>query len=266
MTDYSNYECLIVEVKNKLATVTFNRPDRGNAINHRFHVELETIWPDLMKDKSVNAILLSGSGKYFCVGGDIKGMQDRPAGDVLEEGAVLWPTARIVENMLDCEKPIVCAINGDCMGLGATVALFTDITVMNETARIGDPHVKIGLVAGDGGAVIWPFLVGPSRAKEFLMRGSKIVGKDAERFGLVNYACPLDEVFEKAREIAQELADGPTYAIRGTKASVNKILKDCANIVLDASHALEIATFYTEDHKEAVMSFIEKRKPNFTGR
>jgi len=173
---------------------------------------------------------------------------------------------KIVQNILDCELPIVCAINGDCIGLAATVALFCDITVCAEDARIADPHVKIGLVAGDGGAVIWPMLVGPNRAKEFLMRGNLIKGRDAERMGLVNYALPQDEVLAKAKELAQELADGPTWAIRWTKLAVNKAIKDKVNLIMDASFALEMATFQTEDHREAVRAFAEKRRPKFTGR
>ncbi|MFC3226603.1 enoyl-CoA hydratase/isomerase family protein [Marinibaculum pumilum] len=266
--DYSHYQCLEIVVENKLATVTFNRPEQGNSINHQFHIELIQVWQDMMEDGEVNAILLAAKGKYFCVGGDVKGMAERPMGDVRgENDKILWPglSRHMLNAMLECEKPIVCAIHGDCIGLGATVALFTDITVASETARIADPHVKIGLVAGDGGAVIWPLLVGPNRAKEYLMRGNRLNGREAERIGLVNHAVPADEVPKLAREIAQELADGPTWAIRGTKYSVNKWLKDQLNTILDASTAMEMVTFHTEDHREAVRAFAEKRKPKFVG-
>jgi enoyl-CoA hydratase len=138
--------------------------------------------------------------------------------------------------------------------------------VMSEDARVGDPHVKIGLVAGDGGAVIWPLLVGPSRAKEFLMRGSLIKGPRAERIGLVNYCVPKAEVMETAEEIVQELAEGATWAMRWTKLSVNKILKQNVNLVLETSMALEKYCFKMEDHREATLAFKEKRKPVFKGR
>ncbi len=266
--DYARYQCLRIEVADRVATVTLNRPESGNRIDHRFHVELQDVWVDLARDHDVNAILLAGSGKYFSVGGNVKGMQDRPGGDVFEEGEMLEPSGgrRIVQNILDCEKPIVCAINGDCIGLGATVALLCDITVASQAARIADPHVKIGLVAGDGGAVIWPMLVGPNRAKEFLMRGNLIGAVEAERIGLLNYALPPDEVLPKARALAQELADGPPWAIRWTKLSVNKAIKEQFNLIMDASYALEMCTFQTSDHREAVTAFIEKRKPKYTGR
>ncbi len=135
--------------------------------------------------------------------------------------------------------------------------------MVSEKARFADTHVKVGVVAGDGGAVIWPLLIGPHRAKEFLMRGNFINGAEAGRIGMVNYAVAPDQVMTRAREIAQELADGPTFAIRWSKLSVNKWLKQQANLILDASLAYEMMTFKTEDHKEAVKAFVEKRKREF---
>jgi enoyl-CoA hydratase len=266
--DYGRYQSLKIEKQEGVAIVTLNRPETRNQIDRAFHHELQDIWRDLAEDSDLRAILLTGAGKYFSVGGNVKGMQDRPGGDVFAEGEMIEPRSarKIVQNILDCEIPIVCAINGDCIGLAATVALFCDITVCAEDARIADPHVRVGLVAGDGGAVIWPMLVGPNRAKEFLMRGNLIEGADAARMGLVNYAVPRDQVMEKARVLARELADGPTWAIRWTKLAVNKTIKDRVNLILDASFALEMATFQSEDHKEAVRAFAEKRKPRFTGR
>ena len=270
MTDYSHYECIKVEKANKLAMVTLNRPDSLNAVNPQLHHELERIWVDLSEDADINAILLTGAGKAFCAGGDVKGMASRSSGG--GEGGqrrfALNPAGgrRLVQNMLEVEQPIIGAINGDAVGLGATIALFCDVIVASEKARFGDPHVRVGIVAGDGGAVIWPLLIGPARAKEFLMRGHLVNGADAAKMGLVNYAVPPDEVLPKARELAQELADGPTWAIRWSKLSVNKWLKDQLNLILDASLAYEMITFTTEDHKEAARAFVEKRKPKFQGK
>ena len=135
---------------------------------------------------------------------------------------------------------------------------------MAEDARIGDTHVsRVGLVAGDGGTVIWPLIIGINKAKEFLIRGTLLKGKEAERIGLVNHVVPRADVLNKAREIAIELANGPTWAIRWTKLSINQIVKDRVNMLLEASMALEQVTFETADHKEATMSFKEKRKPKF---
>jgi len=267
MVDYSKYEALKVDKAERVATVTLNRPDSLNAVNPVMHRELCTIWLDLAVDDEVNAIILTGAGRAFCAGGDVKGMANRAGSSDGRQRTLMTPAEarRIVENMLDVEQPIIGAINGDAVGLGATIALLTDITVVSEKARFADTHVRVGIVAGDGGALIWPLLIGPHRAKEFLMRGHFINGAEAGRIGMVNYAVPPEQVMTKARELAQELADGPTWAIRWSKLAVNKWLKQQANLILDASLAYEMMTFGTEDQKEAARAFVEKRKPHYTG-
>ncbi len=266
MSRYDKYECLKVDVSEKIAIVTLNRPEARNAINQKLIRELRSIWDDLADDHAVNVVILTGAGQYFSVGGDVKAMSERPGGDVLEEGEVHDPmiSRRLANRQLELDKPIIAAINGDAIGLAATHALLTDISVMADDARIGDTHVsRVGLVAGDGGAVIWPLLVGVNKAKEFLMRGTLLKAAEAERLGLVNHVAPRAEVLAKAREIALELANGPTWAIRWTKLSVNQIVKDRVNMLLETSMALEQVTFETADHKEAATSFKEKRKPRF---
>jgi len=267
VSDYSRYEFIKIEKQDRLATVTLNRPEALNAVNPGLHRELERIWLDLAEDSEVNAIILTGAGRAFCAGGDIKGMSSRSGTGEGRRSALVTPAGgrRIVQNMLEVEQPIIGAINGDAVGLGATIALLCDVVVASESARFGDTHVKVGIVAGDGGAVIWPLLIGPARAKEFLMRGTLINGADGARIGLVNYAVPPAAVLAMAHEIARELADGPTWAIRWTKLSVNKWLKDQVNLILDASLAYEMITFNTEDHREAARAFVEKRKPQFKG-
>ena len=271
MTDYSHYQFLRIDKADRLATVTLNRPESLNAVHPPLHHELERIWIDLGDDPDVNAIVLTGAGKAFCAGGDVKNMASRGSGEsapdphrrfALDPGGA----RRLIQRMLDLEQPIIGAINGDAVGLGATIALFCDVIVASETARFGDPHARVGIVAGDGGAVIWPLLIGPARAKEFLMRGHLVTGAEAAKMGLVNYAVPPDEVLSKAKALGQELADGPTWAIRWSKLSVNKWLKDQVNLILDASLAYEMITFTTEDHKEAARAFVEKRRPKYQGR
>ena len=270
--DYGEYEFLNVAVADRIATITINRPDRLNAVHNALHHELEQIWLDVRADQDVNAIILTGAGRAFCAGGDVKGMAEGSlsgaAAPKKGKGRGRGPIAasngrRVIENMLDVEQPIIGAINGDAIGLGATLALLCDITVASEKARFADTHVKVGIVAGDGGAVIWPLLIGPHRAKEFLMRGNFISGAEAGRIGMVNYAVGTGDVMTKALELARELADGPTWAIRWSKLAVNKWLKQQANLILDASLAYEMMTFNTKDHQEAVKAFVEKRKPNF---
>jgi enoyl-CoA hydratase len=266
MSRYAKYHDLKIDVADKVATVTLNRPEVRNAINQRLIRELRTIWDDLADDMDVNAVVLTGAGDYFSVGGDVKAMSDRPGGDVLEEGEVHDPmvSRRLVNRLLELDKPIVAAVHGDCIGLAATIALLCDVTVMAADARVGDTHVsRVGLVAGDGGTVIWPLLVGVAKAKEFLMRGTLLNGAEAERIGLVNHCVERAEVLSAAQQIAHELAHGPTWAIRWTKLSVNQIVKDRVNHLLEASMALEQVTFELADHREATQAFKEKRKPRF---
>ena len=266
MSNYAKYECLRVEVADKVATVTLNRPQARNAINQKLIRELRTIWDDLADDHAVNVVVLTGSGDFFSVGGDVKAMSERPGGDVLEEGEVHDPmiSRRGVTRQLELDKPIIAAINGDAIGLAATHALLCDITVMAEDARIGDTHVsRVGLVAGDGGTVIWPLLVGINKAKEFLIRGTLLKGREAEQIGLVNHVVPARRSPEQGPGNRDRTGDGSTWAIRWTKLSINQIVKDRVNMLLEASMALEQVTFETADHKEATMSFKEKRKPKF---
>ena len=173
---------------------------------------------------------------------------------------------RLIVNLLEVEAPVIVAMNGDAVGFGATLALFGDVIIAAETARIGDAHVRMGLVAGDGGAVIWPLLVGVHRAKEYLMTGDLISATEAERIGLINHVVPADELLPKARALAERLAAGPTWAVRWTKASINKLVRERMNLILDTSLAYEALSLGTEDHKEAARAFMEKRKPDFSGR
>jgi enoyl-CoA hydratase len=158
--------------------------------------------------------------------------------------------------MLWIEKPIVAAVNGPAVGLGATVALLCDVVVMAKEAKIGDRHVNVGLVAGDGGAAIWPLLVGVNRAKELLMTGHLLTGDEASQIGLVNRVVPLVDLDKTVSEIAEELAELPPYAVRGTKVSVNRILRAQVEKVLDVSLALEELSMLSEEHKRACMAFV----------
>jgi len=173
---------------------------------------------------------------------------------------------KMIFGLLDLEKPVIARINGDCIGLGATLALLCDISIAVEDAKLGDPHVKMGYVAGDGGAIIWPQLVGFARAKEYLLTGDLLTAKEAERIGLINHAVPRAELDAKVNTLADKLANGATKAIKWTKTSINIPLRQLAHSMLDASLAYEALTNIGADHQEAVTAFQEKRKPKFTGR
>lgn len=264
---YESYKYLRIERDAGIATLTLNQPDNRNAIHAEMHAELEKVWLELADDKEVNVIVFTGAGKFFSAGGDIKRMASRWGTDEGWRFSLEVPAAtrRMFQNILEVSQPIICAVNGDAVGLGATLALFSDVSVISETAKFGDTHVKVGLVAGDGGAVVWPLLIGPNRAKEFLMRGRLVSGAEAHQLNLVNHQAPADQVMDKAMEIARELAAMPPLAVRWTKLSVNKWLKQQLNLVLDASIAYEMLSMNSKDHHEAAMAFIEKRKPEFKG-
>ena len=262
MRDYSKYDHFKVEKDGKVAILTMNRPEAMNAFNNKLHKQTEDLFHEIAFDDTVNAIVLTGAGKAFSAGGDVRAMQTADLSNISSPEEIMQLTL----NLLRITQPIIAAVNGNAIGLGATVALFCDIVIASESARIGDPHVKVGLVAGDGGCVIWPLLVGMNIAKEMLMRGKLLTAKEAANMGLVNHCVPPAEVMPKALEIAHELADGPTKAIKWTKMSLNKKLINDVNLILPTSLALEYLTLYSEDHKEATTAFLEKRKPKFTGR
>jgi len=262
--DYSRYELIKVEKEGKVAIFTLNRPETLNAISPQLHTEIEDIFRDVAQDDDVNVVVLTGAGKAFCSGGDVKGMDAREF-EPLKTRVPIRGARRLIHNLIEVEQPIIAAVNGHAIGLGATLALFCDVIISSENAKFGDPHVKVGLVAGDGGAVIWPLLCGLARAKEYLMTGDLISATEAERIGLINHVVPPDEVMPKAMELARRLANGPTRAIRWTKLACNKRLRDEVNLVLDASLGVETLSMLTEDHKEAARAFTEKRAPEFKG-
>jgi enoyl-CoA hydratase len=167
---------------------------------------------------------------------------------------------------LDIEIPVVAAVNGPAVGLGATLALLCDIILMAESASISDPHVLVGVAAGDGGTSLWPLAVGPARAKEFLMTGDPLSAAEAQRIGLVNRVVPDLELHDRAFEFARRLAAGAPLAVQATKMCVNKWVKQAIAANFDTATALELFTFQSEDHLEAVAAMKAKRTPQFTGR
>ena len=172
---------------------------------------------------------------------------------------------RIVLSILEARQPVIARINGAAVGLGATVALACDVTFAAEGALIGDPHVSVGLVAGDGGALIWPLLVGLNKAKELLMLGDLVEGDDLERLGVVNHLVPDDELEARSLELAQRLAALPPYAVKATKITVNTLLRDKLSAVLDLGLAYEHYSAKMADHREATRAWSERRDGVFTG-
>ncbi|MBL6751511.1 MAG: enoyl-CoA hydratase/isomerase family protein [Nevskia sp.] len=262
--NYDRYTQLTVTVAGRIGTITLNRPDRLNAVSAALHTELARIFRDVEEDPAIDVVVLTGAGSAFCAGGDIEWMQD-----AIDRPETFEQTARegkqIIFSLLDCEKPVIAKVNGHAVGLGATLALFCDVIFASEKARIGDPHVSVGMVAGDGGAVIWPQLIGYARAKEYLMTGDLISAQEAQRIGLINHVLKPEELDAAVLAFASRLAGGALKAIRWSKVSVNIGLKQLAHSIMDTSIAYEVLTNASADHAEAVAAFREKRKPRFTG-
>lgn len=262
---FENYTSLLFEQEGRILTVTLNRPDRANAIDGVLHEELARVFEDINRDRSIDVVILTGSGKVFCAGGDadwLQGLIDDPSGweQVSEEGK------RTMLSILDCRQPVIAKLNGSAAGLGATLALFCDVIFAADTARIGDPHVKVGLVAGDGGSAIWPYLIGFARAREFLYTGQMLTADRAAEIGLINRCVPAAELDEAVREFSQELADGAIRAIQWTKQAINTPLRQLASGNLELSLSLEAKSNITDDHREGIAAMRERRAPNFTGR
>jgi enoyl-CoA hydratase len=244
--------------------VTLDRPDRRNAINDVMHVELTELYVKIAADSEVEVVVLTGAGKGFCAGGDFKQMAENNDAGYDDGFSQLFVDAvAMARSILAIRVPMIAAINGDAIGLGATLGLFCDITYMSETAKIGDPHVQVGLVAADGGVVLWPMLIGANRAKEYLFTGDLLSGEEAERVGLVNHAVPTEEVLERALATAHRLAQGAALAIRFNKRLVNKELEERVDRLYEMALAMEAVTFRSADHLEAVKAFGEKRAPVF---
>jgi enoyl-CoA hydratase len=244
--------------------VTYNRPDRMNAINDLMHRELRHLYRRIASDDEVEVVVITGAGRGFCVGGDFQQMEENNKHGYPDGYPALFgDAAAMARNILAVPQPIIAAVNGAALGLGATLALFCDIVRMSSTAKIGDPHVQAGLVAADGGVVLWPMLLGVNRAKEYLMQGDLLDAATTERVGLINHVVEPDALHEAVMTAAHRLAAGASIAIRFNKRLVNKELEDRVNRIYDMALAMEAVTFASKDHLEAVNAFLAKRPPVF---
>ncbi len=253
---YSDYQSLLFSRAGAVLTVTINRPRAYNAVDGTLHRELSRVFGEIAADDEVDAVVLTGAGKAFSAGGDLDFFRTvTPA----QLDAVFVEARKIIVDLVDLPQPIVAAVNGAAAGLGATLALFCDMIYAADDAKISDPHVRIGVTAGDGGAVIWPLLVGVARAKEYLMTGDSVSAVEAERIGLVNRVVPAAEVVSQAQAFAERLTQGSRMAIRSSKASVNKALRERVNLILDTSLAFEKECFGTKFHRDALEAFAQKR-------
>ena len=260
--DYDDYRHLRFERRpNGVLLVTINRPDVLNAADEVLHRELSEVWATFAADDSARVAVVTGAGKAFSAGGDLSMIEEmtRDHGAVLTQ---LRDAGAIVTRMVETDKPIISAINGVAVGAGLAVALLADISVMSETARITDGHLRLGVAAGDHAAIIWPLLCGMAKAKYYLLTADFVDGREAERIGLVSKAVPEEEVLDTALGIADRLGQGSPAALAFTKRSLNGWLR-MAMPIFEHSLALEMLNFLGADAAEGVAAVRDRRPPRF---
>ena len=242
-------------------TVTLNRPGSLNAANVRMHREMSEIWSVIDEDETVAVSVVTGAGRAFSAGGDLEMIEEmtRDYEAMLQQ----WRDAgSIVEKMLTARKPVVSAINGVAVGAGLAVALLADVSVVAESARLSDGHVRIGVAAGDHAALLWPMLCGFAKAKYYLLTADFVSGPEAERIGLVTRCVADDLVLEEALEIAERIARGSRTAVQWTRRVLNQHLRQGLPI-FGESLALEMLGFLGPDAVEGLAAIRERREPRF---
>jgi enoyl-CoA hydratase len=248
---------LTVEVDGPIRIVRMNRPDELNAVNSNLHWALANVWRQLAADLDAKVVILTGNGRAFSAGGDlawISSFLDDPVArdESLREGA------EIVEEVLRFPLPVIAAVNGPAVGLGCSVAILCDLVLMSEKSYLCDPHVAVGLVAGDGGAAFWPLLTPLLKSREYLFTGDRIPATTAVELGLATRTVAPDELMAEARRVAEKLAAQPVEAIRGTKRIVNMHLSRALAGPLQAGFAAEQATMLSDEHRERVRAMRRK--------
>ncbi|MFI5876327.1 enoyl-CoA hydratase-related protein [Streptomyces sp. NBC_00377] len=253
--------------EHQVTHLTLDRPEALNALTPDQRDQLIALLADASADPDVRAVVLTGTGRGFCAGADLRGGSaagERVAGDVAR--TLRLGAQRLVSAVLDCEKPVIAAVNGTAAGLGAHLALACDLVLAAESARFIEVFVRRGLVPDGGGAHLLPRLIGPQRAKELMFFGDALTAADAERLGLVNRVVADGELDKTAREWAARLAAGPTRALSLTKQLVNASLDTDRATAFAAEAAAQEINMTTADAREGVASFVERREPRFRGR
>lgn len=262
MVDHENIDYSVVKGR---AEIALDRPEVYNAFTPEMLVALNELLVEAMNDDEVYVVVLTGRGDGFCSGADVSGMEGREDRETkFRYGAHLWKVQYVDRLLYFGPKPTVAAINGPAVGAGSDFALACDLKVMNEDAFLRPHFVNLGLVPGDGGGWLLPRLVGENKAKEYLLTGRDITASAAEEMGLAAEVVPDGEVLDAARELADELRDNPTTAIRNTKALID-VSQSFAEYATEA-HERQWECVHDEEHYEAVQAFLDGREPEFDRR
>jgi enoyl-CoA hydratase len=242
-----------------IALVTLNRPDALNAANEELHGAIADVWSELAVMAGVRAVVLTGAGTAFSAGGDLP-LLGRMVEDPALRAKIMAEAATLVRSMVTAPWPIVSAVNGPAVGLGCSLASLSDLVVMEEHAYFADPHVSLGLVAGDGGALTWPLNMGLQRTKEWLLLGGRMSAAEAHQFGLANRVVAKGESVDEARTLAKRLAGLPPQAFRETRRVLNQPLLARVEQSLDDILAAETASFDDEVFRRSLARMLERNR------
>jgi enoyl-CoA hydratase/carnithine racemase len=266
--EMSDADILKYELDEHIATITLNRPEAMNALTRELYTELEGAIRKAHYDPEVRCVILTGAGRSFCSGDDVKQIM---LGEQREQTMTRLKDVRprptpAAQAVLECDKPVIAAVNGAAVGWGMDLALFCDIRYAAEGAKFGELFIKRGLVADIGGLWRLPDVVGPSKAAELLFTGDIIDAREAERIGLVTRVVPAEELMATARETATKIAKNPPIAMRYMKEGLRRS-RGSGILEMGAYVGSSLAyLFTTEDHREGALSFVERREPVFKGR
>ncbi|MFD9189381.1 enoyl-CoA hydratase/isomerase family protein [Streptomyces phaeochromogenes] len=255
MTDPAD---LVVTSHGPVRLIELNRPDQLNAMSEELHSALASVWDTLADDPEARVVVLTGRGRAFSAGGNFDIMTRVQRDRAFRERNV-DEARQIITGMVRCPLPVIAAVNGPAVGLGCSLALLSDLVLIADDAYIADPHVQVGLVAGDGGALVLPLLVGLTRAKELLFLGDRVGAEEAVRLGIANRVVPKDKLLDEAMDLAMRVAALPVRALRETKRAVNLHLEQAMNSVLEPALLAERDTMHDPDHIAVVEKIIASR-------
>jgi len=258
-------EDVIYKKEGGIATITLNRPDKMNAFTPGIVGGIHESIEDASSDDEVRVIIITGTGRAFCSGADVKAMAERASqpDDTRSREEARPPRGHLALLFRDCDKPVIAAINGVAVGVGLDMALACDIRIASDTARLSEAYVRRGIAPAGGGAYFLPRLVGVDKACQLIFTGDMIDAREAERIGMVTMVVPPEELEDAARELAEKIAKNPLMAIRYAKQAIYAGLETDLKTSLDYTMAMRQELLKTEDHKEGTVSFVEKRAPMF---
>ncbi|OFX16110.1 enoyl-CoA hydratase [archaeon RBG_16_50_20] len=256
-----SYQNILITKEGPIGIAQLNRPKVLNALNSETMIELVNAFEEFDKDQSVNVIILTGGQNVFAAGADLKEMaQATPVDLVLGRRFELWDRIRKIS------KPIIAAVSGYCLGGGNELAMNCDIIIASETATFGQPEVNVGIMPGAGGTQRLTRAVGKYRSMEMILTGKSISAEEALRIGLVNKIVPVESLMDEAKKIASEIASKPPISVRAAKEAIVRAQDTTLEVGLEFERRAFYLLFATEDGKEGMKAFLEKRKPVFKGK